>query len=55
MCTFPNLVQAIACLKRAAYFAPFEWMVVFNLGLVHLHAGQYASAFQYLSAAINLK
>ena len=24
--------QAIACLKHAAYLAPFEWMVAFNLG-----------------------
>jgi Bardet-Biedl syndrome 4 protein len=48
-------LQAIACLKKAAYFAPFEWMIVFNLGLVHLHAQQYASAFHYLSAAVNLR
>eukprot|EP00051_Salpingoeca_urceolata_P013722 m.173628 g.173628 ORF g.173628 m.173628 type:complete len:481 (-) comp17874_c0_seq2:36-1478(-) len=48
-------VAAIACLKRAMYFAPFEWMIPFNLGLVHLNTKQYASAFHYLSAAVNLK
>ena len=47
-------VQAIACLKRASYLAPFEWMVSFNLGLAHLKVKQYASAFQFFSATINL-
>lgn len=47
--------QAIACLKRALYLDPFEWIVSYNLGLVHLNTGQYASAFHYLSASINLK
>ena len=57
MCFFGKrkFVAAIACLKKAAYFAPFEWMIVFNLGLVHLHTGQYASAFHYLCAAVNLR
>lgn len=49
-----KLVAAAACLKRALYLAPFEWIVAFNAGLVHLAAGQYASAFHYLSASINL-
>jgi Bardet-Biedl syndrome 4 protein len=71
-------VAAIACLKKALYLDPFEWIVSYNLGLVHLttvhpHAPppllpsssrgpcrrwaqqQYASAFHYLSASINLK
>lgn len=57
MCYFGKrkLTAAIACLKRAMYFAPFEWMIAFNLGLVHVHASQFASAFQYLSASINLR
>lgn len=50
-----NYVAAIACLKRALYFAPFEWIIAYNLGLVYLNAGQYASAFHYFSASINLK
>jgi len=48
-------VAAASCLKRALYLDPFEWILCYNLGLVHLSAGQYASAFHYLSASINLK
>lgn len=48
-------VAAIACLKRALYLDPFEWIISYNLGLVHLNTDQYASAFHYLSASINLK
>ena len=48
-------VAAIACLKRALYLDPFEWIISYNLGLVHLNTGQYASAFHYLSSSINLK
>jgi Bardet-Biedl syndrome 4 protein len=42
-------------LKRALFLDPFEWIVAYNLGLVHLHTGQYASAFHFFSASINLK
>jgi Bardet-Biedl syndrome 4 protein len=57
MCFFgkQRYVAAIACLKRALYLDPFEWIVAYNLGLVHLNTGQYASAFHYFSASINLK
>ncbi|KAJ8302705.1 hypothetical protein KUTeg_019101 [Tegillarca granosa] len=48
-------VAAISCLKRANYLAPFDWKILYNLGLVHLTMQQYASAFHFLSAAINLK
>ena len=48
-------IAAIACLKKALYLGPFEWIISYNLGLVHLHSGQYASAFHYFSSAINLK
>lgn len=48
-------MQAIACLKRALYLDPFEWIISYNLGLVHLNTAQYASAFHYFSASINLK
>ena len=47
-------VQAISCLKRAHYLSPFDWKVLYNLGLVHLTMQQYASAFHFLSAATNL-
>lgn len=57
MCFFGKLryVAAIACLKRAMYLDPLEWSISYNLGLVHLNTGQYASAFHYFSGAINLK
>lgn len=49
-----KFVAAIACLKRAQYLDPFEWIVSYNLGLLHLASEQYASAFHYLSASVNL-
>lgn len=57
MCFFTKqkYVAAAACLKRALFLDPFEWIIAFNLGLVHLATAQYASAFHYLSAALNLK
>jgi len=57
MCFFGKnkYVAAIACLKRALYLDPFEWIISYNLGLVHLSTGQYASAFHFFSASINLK
>lgn len=57
MCFFGKgkYVAAIACLKRAVYFTPFEWIISYNLGVVHLATGQYASAFHYFSTAINLQ
>ncbi|XP_014673640.1 PREDICTED: Bardet-Biedl syndrome 4 protein-like [Priapulus caudatus] len=57
MCFFgkKKYVAAISCLKRANYLAPFEWKILYNLGLVHLTMQQYASSFHFLSAAINLR
>jgi len=57
MCFFgkQKFVAAIACLKRALYLDPFEWIISYNLGLVHLNTGQYASAFHFFSGSINLK
>lgn len=57
MCFFgkQRFVASVACLKRALYLDPFEWITSYNLGLVHLNTGQYASAFHFFSAAINLK
>lgn len=40
-------VAAVACLKRASCLDPFEWIVSYNLGLVHLNTSQYASAFHH--------
>uniref|UniRef100_A0A3Q1K7N2 BBSome complex member BBS4 n=1 Tax=Anabas testudineus TaxID=64144 RepID=A0A3Q1K7N2_ANATE len=56
MCFFgkKKYVAAISCLKRAHYLSPFDWKVLYNLGLVHLTMQQYASAFHFLGAAINL-
>lgn len=50
-----STLQAISCLKRAAYLAPFEWMIAFNLGLVHLATDQLVSAFHFFNTAANLK
>jgi len=57
MCFFgkQRYIAAIACLKKALYLGPFEWIISYNLGLVHLHTQQAASAFHYFSSSINLK
>ncbi|KAL0225513.1 hypothetical protein RCL1_003425 [Eukaryota sp. TZLM3-RCL] len=57
MCFFGkgDTLAAIVCLKRALYFAPFEWIIAYNLGLVYVNTGQFASAFHYLSACLNIK
>uniref|UniRef100_A0A915J187 Uncharacterized protein n=1 Tax=Romanomermis culicivorax TaxID=13658 RepID=A0A915J187_ROMCU len=46
--------QAISSLKRANYLAPFDWKILYNLGLVHHEMQQYASAYHFLSSSINL-
>uniref|UniRef100_A0A8D0BT63 BBSome complex member BBS4 n=1 Tax=Salvator merianae TaxID=96440 RepID=A0A8D0BT63_SALMN len=57
MCFFgkKKYVAAISCLKRANYLAPFDWKILYNLGLVHLTMQQYASAFHFTSAALHLQ
>ncbi|XP_064398585.1 Bardet-Biedl syndrome 4 protein-like [Halichondria panicea] len=57
MCFFgkKKLVAAVSCLKRATYLAPFEWKILYNLGLVHLNMDQNASAFHFLRAAVAMK
>ena len=57
MCFFGKKkhVAAVSCLKRASYLAPFDWKILYNLGLVHLTMQQFASAFHFLSASINLR
>ncbi|XP_064485498.1 Bardet-Biedl syndrome 4 protein-like [Ornithodoros turicata] len=56
MCFFgkKKYVAAISCLKRANYLSPLDWQALHNLGFVHLTMQQYASAFHFLSAAVNL-
>lgn len=56
MCFFgkSKYVAAVACLKRATYLSPFEWIISFNLGIIHLTTGQFASAFHFFSTSINL-
>ncbi len=56
MCFFgqEKYIASISCLKRAMYLDPFAWIIAYNLGLVHLNTGQYASAFHYFSSSINL-
>ena len=51
----PRPPRPCSWLKRAAYLAPFEWIICYNLGLVHLNGGQHASAFRHFHACINLK
>ncbi|XP_036363041.1 Bardet-Biedl syndrome 4 protein-like isoform X1 [Octopus sinensis] len=57
MCFFgkAKYVAAICCLKRANYLSPFDTKVLYNLGLVHLHMQQYASAFHFLSTMLKYK
>ena len=50
-----KFVASIACLKKALYLDPFQWIAAFNLGLVLLSQKQYASAFHYFNLAINWK
>ena len=47
-------VATIACLKKAQYLDPFEWIIAYNLGIAHLSTSQYASSFHYFNAAISL-
>ncbi|KAK0396945.1 hypothetical protein QR680_001919 [Steinernema hermaphroditum] len=49
-----KLVACISCLKRANYLNPLDWKVLHNLGLAHNAMLQYASAYHFLSAAINI-
>eukprot|EP00696_Hemimastix_kukwesjijk_P017136 gnl/Hemi2/5715_TR1968_c0_g1_i1.p1 gnl/Hemi2/5715_TR1968_c0_g1~~gnl/Hemi2/5715_TR1968_c0_g1_i1.p1 ORF type:complete len:417 (+),score=105.78 gnl/Hemi2/5715_TR1968_c0_g1_i1:80-1330(+) len=53
--TKQNYIAAVSCLKRALYLDPFEWIISYNLGLVHLYQSQYVTAFHHLRCAINLK
>jgi len=50
-----KLIGSVACLKRAHYLSPFDGRINYNLGVVHMHMEQFASAFHYFSASINLQ
>lgn len=50
-----KLIGSVASLKRAHYLSPFDGRISYNLGVVHLTMEQFASAFHYFSAAINLQ
>ncbi|XP_025425724.1 Bardet-Biedl syndrome 4 protein homolog isoform X2 [Sipha flava] len=56
MCFFgkQKYVAAISCLKRAVYLHQFNWIALYNLGLVHLYTKQYVSAFLFLSTSAKL-
>lgn len=56
MCFFgkQRYVAAISCLKKAIYLDPFEWILSYNLGLVHLNTQQYVSAYNYFTASLNI-
>ena len=43
-----KIVAAISCLKQAIYLSPFTAAINYNLGIVHLHNNQHASAFHFL-------
>jgi Bardet-Biedl syndrome 4 protein len=49
-----KLVAAISCLKRANYLCPLDWKILFNLGIVYAAMSQFASAYNFMSSALNL-
>jgi Bardet-Biedl syndrome 4 protein len=42
MCFFgkKKFVASISCLKRASYLAPFDWKILYNLGIWHHGIGK---------------
>ncbi|KAL4484990.1 hypothetical protein ABPG74_020167 [Tetrahymena malaccensis] len=48
-------IFAIACLKKALYLSPFEWITCLNLGLVYMTSQQYATAYFFFTVSINLR
>lgn len=53
--TKKKYITALACLKKANYLDPLQWIVNFNLGLVYLYTGQYSSAYIYMNTVVSLK
>ena len=56
MCFYSKrkFIEATCSFRRAIYLNPFDWAIVYNLGLVYMATGNYCSAFHQFSAAINL-
>ncbi|KAI6241554.1 TPR-REGION domain-containing protein [Aphelenchoides fujianensis] len=50
-----KLVAAISCLKKANYLTPLDWKVLYNLSIVYSAMMQSASAYSFMSAALNLQ
>jgi len=56
MCFYSKrkFVESVSAFRRAVYLNPFDWAILFNLGLVYMATANFASAFHQFSAAINL-
>jgi len=56
MCFYSKrkMIESISAFRRAIYLNPFDWAILYNLGLVYMATGNFASAFHQFSAAINL-
>ncbi|KAI6214871.1 Bardet-Biedl syndrome 4 protein [Aphelenchoides besseyi] len=50
-----KLVAAISCLKKANYLCPLDWKILYNLSIVYSAMMQSASAYCFMSAALNLQ
>lgn len=50
-----KLVAAISCLKKASYQYPLDGKVLFNLAIAHRAMLQFASAYHFISSAVNLQ
>uniref|UniRef100_A0AC35TMC1 TPR_REGION domain-containing protein n=1 Tax=Rhabditophanes sp. KR3021 TaxID=114890 RepID=A0AC35TMC1_9BILA len=48
-------VAAISCLKRANYLSPSDWQIFYNMALIYESMQQYASAYQYCTAALSME
>ncbi|KAG5490104.1 hypothetical protein JKF63_00223 [Porcisia hertigi] len=45
---------AVACLRKAVFLYPFDWISHYNLGVTFLMIGRYCSALQCLNSAVYL-
>jgi len=53
--TKKKYITALACLKKANYLDPLQWIVNFNLGLVYMYTGQYSSAYIHMNTVTKIK
>lgn len=49
-----KLVAAISCLKHANYLNPLDWKILYNLAIVYYQMMQFASAYHFMSSALNI-